>query len=72
MSALKSSLLPKGMSLWPEQIDGAPQGAVSGRELAQLVVLPVVGEIGLGNYPVDPPVGDDGRAVEEHVVDLEG
>ena len=54
-----------------EQIDIGGACGVGRGELAQLIELAVVRQVGLGCNPEDAPLVDDDRTVEEHVVDLE-
>ena len=70
--SLEEQPIPEGYGPLTGKIDGVPQGAIRRGELAEFVIFTVIRQIGLGNYAVDPPSGDHGRAVEEHVVDFQG
>ena len=68
MLASNSRSVPNGTSP-AEQVHLAGERAVAGIELARLVELAVVGQVGLGHDAEDPAAGDDDGAVEEPVVD---
>ncbi|SOZ01697.1 conserved protein of unknown function [Cupriavidus taiwanensis] len=55
--------------LLAQQLDRIDRGVVGGAELARLVELPVVGQVGLGHHALDAPARHHHGAVEQLVLD---